>query len=314
LNPENQAASAAPALSVVIPHFRQPEALARALASLASQRDASPFEVIVVDNASGEMPTDECMAYDNVRLLLEETKGPGPARSTGAAAAKAPIIAFLDADCVADPDWISIILACFREHPDAHVLGGDVRILPVDPRAYTAIEAYEELYGYRQRLFVERDHYSATCNMAVRAEVFRAVGPFGGLSLAEDMEWGRRATDCGYRTVFIPEMRVATPARQTFAELARKYDRHVGHDFAPVAGRPVALVKWLAKTAAMPFSPLAEVANVLSNKRLPPGLGLRLRAFCCLTRTRLWRAKRMAQLLMGRDADALAAGWRKPAE
>jgi cellulose synthase/poly-beta-1,6-N-acetylglucosamine synthase-like glycosyltransferase len=301
-----------PAISVVIPHYQQPATLPRVLASLAAQEGMAgrDYEIIVVDNGSDMLPEAACAIHPNVRLMLETTKGPGPARSTGAAAARAPIIAFLDSDCVADPGWMAAILARFESDPGADVLGGDVRILPEQAGVYTPIEAYEELYSYRQWLFVARDQYSGAGNMAVKAEVFRTVGPFGGLSQAEDVEWGQRATAAGYRIVYVLEMGIAPPARQTFLELARKYDRHTAHEFDEVHGLK-GWARWLAKTVAMPLSPLAEIRNVFATDRLPGGFTLRRQTFCCLVQTRMWRAKRMIQLSLGMNPKELSEGWRE---
>jgi cellulose synthase/poly-beta-1,6-N-acetylglucosamine synthase-like glycosyltransferase len=298
-----------PAISVVIPHYQQPPDLARALASLAAQQDAPPFEVIVVDNASAAMPEAECAVHPHVHLLSETTKGPGPARTTGARAARGAILAFLDADCVADPDWIAAIAVGFAAPDCADVLAGGVRILPARPGAMTAIECYEEVFSYRQRLFVERDHYAATLNMAVRAETFAEIGAFAGLSTAEDRDWGRRAHAAGKRIAYVPEMRIATPARATFAEVARKWDRQIGHDYHEVRGRPAAQAIWALKTLAMPVSSLAAIPEILVAEHLPD-TPARLRAFAMLTRTRLWRMRRMAELLVGLDPERLAAGWR----
>jgi cellulose synthase/poly-beta-1,6-N-acetylglucosamine synthase-like glycosyltransferase len=299
-----------PALSVVIPHFNDPEGLDRALASLAYQEDPPRFEALVVDNDSTRTPERVCARHPFVLLLSETEKGPGPARTRGARAARGAIIAFLDADCVAAPDWMATICARFAAEPAADVLAGEVRILPADPTRRTALECYEDVYSYRQRLFVERDHYAATCNMAVRAAVFREVGGFGGLSIAEDRDWGRRARAAGKRLVFAPDIRIATPARSSFGELARKWDRQIGHDFAEVRGRPGALAAWTIKTVAMPLSALAELPRILRSDRLS-GPVERSKAFVCLARTRLWRMRRMAQLMLGLDAHALAQGWRR---
>jgi glycosyltransferase involved in cell wall biosynthesis len=306
---------AAPAVTVVIPHYQQPEALARALRSLMAQKGAPAFEIIVVDNGSAAPPQAQCAAHPSVRLLSETAKGPGPARTTGAAAARASILAFLDADCEADPDWIVTILGRFAAAPAGDVkagdvLAGDVRILPADPARMNAIECYEEVFSYRQRLFVERDHYAATLNMAVRAEVFAEIGPFAGLSTAEDRDWGRRAHAAGKQIVFVPEMRIATPARDSFAEVARKWDRQIGHDYRDAHDRGAAgLIRWAVKALAMPVSAFAAIPEIMAHPRLPD-TGARLRCFLVLLRTRLWRARRMAELMGGLDPDGLAAGWR----
>ena len=223
-----------PRISVVVPHLNQPEALRACLAALAAQRaEGVGVETIVVDNGSTVPPAALCAGF-GVRLEAEATPGPGPARSRGAALATGDVLAFIDADCTAEPGWIAGIAAHFAGPDPADVIGGAVRIAPRDPDRLTVIEAFESVFSYRMRLFIARDRYTATCNMAVRRAVFEAVGPFVGIAVAEDVDWGQRASARGYRLAYVPEVRVATRARASFAELARKWDRHIAHDFAVV--------------------------------------------------------------------------------
>ena len=223
---------AAPAISVVIPHLNQPEHLARCLASLAAGTRA-PAEVIVVDNGSAALPEAVC-AGAGAQLLQEAEPGPGPARNRGIAAARGELLAFIDADCLADPGWLAAIEAEFRD-PAAQVLGGDVRIACADPARPTMLEAFESIYSYRMDRYIAREGFTGTGNLAMRRAVFEAVGPFAGIGLAEDRDWGRRATARGYAVRFVPGMRVFHPARASFAELAAKWDRHTAHDFADMS-------------------------------------------------------------------------------
>ena len=297
-----------PAITVIVPHFEAAEALARCLASLAAQEEAPPFEVIVVDNGSARRPEAECAAHDFVRLADEPTPGPGPARSRGAHLAQAPLLAFLDCDCLAAAGWLAAIADLFSRHPETGVIGGDVRIALADPARPTAIEAYESVYGYRMQLYIARDGYTASCNMAVRREIFAAVGDFGGIGIAEDVDWGRRATALGVRIAYLPEMRIATPARASFAELARKWDRHIGHDFAAVrslGGR----LRFAARALALGLSPVPEALTIARSSRIG-GVGTKLRALACLTRIRLYRCRRMLALTLGQTGRSAAGAWR----
>ena len=295
-----------PRISVVIPHHDDPE-LPACLAALGPrQADGIAFEVIVVDNGSKAPPSVPA----GVRLLSEPVPGPGPARTTGARAARAPVVAFLDADCRPDPGWIAAIDRAFAD-PATQVIGGDIRIAAADPARLTVVEAYESVFGYRQQLYITRDHYAATANMAVRAEVLAAVGAFAGLGVAEDMDWGRRATALGIRHAYVPGMRVRTPARPDFAALARKWDRHVAHFWAETGPRPTARLRWLATAAAVAASPLAEIPRIARSDRLARP-GDRLRAFAGVTRLRLHRARRMLALALGADPARLEGGWRRP--
>ena len=182
------------------------------------------------------------------------------------------------------------------------MLGGDVRIALEDPGRPTVIEAYESVYGYRMRLYVERDGYVATCNMAVRRDVFAAVGPFAGIGSAEDMDWGRRAVALGYRHAYVPEMRVPTPARRDFAELARKWDRHLAHFYEENRRRPLAGPRWWLRTALVAASPLVEAPTIWRSDRLARPAD-RWRALRGVTRLRLYRSRQMLRLALGADPD-----------
>ena len=157
-----QAGDRTPLYSVVIPHYPQPDLLERCLESLMAQENAPPFEVIVVDNASKEMPTAVCARFPQVHLLLETIKGPGPARNMGAREARSPVIVFLDSDSVADPDWLAVVHRTVTARPDCGIFCGDVRILPIDQKAMNAVECYEELFAYRCELIIKKFKFAPT--------------------------------------------------------------------------------------------------------------------------------------------------------
>lgn len=297
-----------PDISVVIPHLSQPEHLRRCLAALRDQEDAPPCEIIVVDNGSPAPPEALCAEF-GARLLHQPAPGPGLARNTGVEAARAPILAFIDADCRADPGWLAAIAARFAS-PEIGILGGDVRIARADPARPTLIEAYESVYAYRMEEYIRRQGFTGTGNLAIRREVFDAVGPFGGIGIAEDRDWGQRARAAGHLTRYAPEMRVYHPARPTFADLALKWDRQTAHDFARMPAGPGGRLKWLARTAAVAGSPASEIIRILRSDRVegPRARGL---AFAGLVRIRLHRARRMLMLGLGSDAATLSDSWNR---
>jgi glycosyltransferase involved in cell wall biosynthesis len=112
-------------ISVIIPHLNQPEGLEACLRSLDAQslhRDL--FEVIVVDNGSAVAPAEVVARHQGTRLLQEVCPGPGPARNMGAAASSGGILAFIDADCRAHPDWLRTATQTLRSSPRGTILGG----------------------------------------------------------------------------------------------------------------------------------------------------------------------------------------------
>jgi glycosyltransferase involved in cell wall biosynthesis len=303
--------SASPQISIVIPHYNQAEQLRRCLAALAEQIEALgvPAEVIVVDNGSRERPGFVDGLAPFIRLMDEPTPGPGPARNSGISAAKGVLIALIDADCLPGEGWLSTILKHFTQGDSADIIGGDVRIL-ADQAQLTSIEAYESIYGYRFKLYIERDHYAGTGNMAFRRTVFDSVGPFAGLAIAEDADWGRRATAMGFRLAYVEAMRIYTPARESFDELARKWDRHIGHNFSELSSGLKPRVRWLARALLLAPSPLAEVWTILRSDRIS-GVGNRWRAWRCLAAIRGYRARKMLTMLSRAGRDTAHQAWRK---
>lgn len=297
-------------ISVVIPHLNQPAMLARCLASLAAgHRQAD--EIIVVDNGSVSQPSQICASYANVCLLHEATPGPGPARNLGVENSVGDVLAFIDADCLADPDWLAAA-ATEMAYPDAVILGGDVRIAYVDPGRLTMLEAYESIYAYRMDRYIAREGFTGTGNLVVRRDILARVGPFAGIGVAEDIDWGHRATRLGLRIKFVADMKVFHPARTKYPELKSKWDRHIAHAFMLTGRRPVRLAVWGAKIVAMTMSPVFEIPQILVSSRIR-GPRARLLAFVCLAKIRLYRAQMMAWLLVGGDPSVLSGSWNRPA-
>jgi len=306
----DQAEQGVAAISVIIPHFNQPDFLARCLASLQAQGDsASGTEIIVVDNGSREMPQAIVAGFPGVRLTHEATPGPGPARNHGASLSKGAILAFIDADCVAAPGWLAAIRARFAE-PGAAILGGDVQILHENPARPTAIECYEAEFAYRMEHYIRKQNFTGTGNLAVRRAIYDDVGGFAGIGVAEDRDWGQRAHAKGYSITWASEMLAFHPARHSFAELARKWDRHTAHDFEAMLARPFGRMRWVLRTSAMALSPLAQVPRVLRSGRIKGGWRGHILALGVLARIRLYRARLMVPLIFARDAGGLSGRWR----
>ncbi|RQH14764.1 glycosyltransferase [Bradyrhizobium sp. RP6] len=291
-------------ISVVVPHLNQPGALKTCLASLDAQsipRDW--FEVVVVDNGSVTLPTDVVAQYPGVRLLCEARPGPGPARNTGVAAGSGEVLAFIDADCRAHPDWLSSVWRSLHSLPLGTVLGGDVRIWRDAKPHLDAIAAYESVFAYRFKLYIERDGYCGTGNMAMFRRDFHSVGPFAGIDVAEDMEWGQRAQRAGLRFRYIPEMIVFHPARSSLRELYVKWDRQLLHYRNMADGKPAWRVRWIAQAILVLASPAPGIITILASDRLS-GIGARTKAIAVMCAVRMHRAITMLSLLRNRRAVA----------
>lgn len=295
-------------ISVVIPHLNQPESLRLCLDSLERGR-RKPDEVIVVDNGSRHLPHEVCDSRPGTFLFSEAKPGPGMARNTGVAQARGDIFAFIDADCLADPEWLAVAEAAMA-NPEAQILGGDVRIRYVDPTRLTLLEAYESIFAYRMDRYITREGFTGTGNLVVRRDIIQDVGPFAGLSVAEDRDWGQRATRMGYRIRYVAGMKVYHPARQTFSEMRKKWDRQCAHDYFSARQHLMGRLRFLAKTLAMPLSVVAELPRIITSDRISGGRS-RLLAVAGLIRVRLYRTVVMIRLLVGNADNNLSGSWNR---
>lgn len=309
--PDLAAAARPPEISVIVPHLNQPDHLAGFLQSLYAQDfDMGRAEVIVVDNGSRDLPAAVVAAYPGVVLAREAAPGPGPARNRGVALSRGALIAFTDADCRVARDWLARIAARFAADPALAILGGEIRVVARDPARPNLAEAYECVYAFPQRDYIARQGFAVTANLAVRRAVFDAVGPFAGIEIAEDTDWGQRAARLGHVTRFAPEVVVHHPARRSMAELYAKWDRNVAHHYAAFARRPADRVKWLLKAFALMVSPLAEIPRIAGSDRLA-GPRHRWRAWRALTALRLYRARRMLAVMREGPARAGSTQWNR---
>lgn len=286
-----------PHVSIVIPHLNQPDELEACLSSLDAQHlDRGLYEIIVVDNGSAVPPDAIVARHPGARLLHESRPGPGPARNAGVRDAAGEVFAFIDADCRADTDWLRNALQALASLPDGTILGGDVRIWHDNGNPVTAIEAYEGVFAYRFKLYIERHGFSGTGNLMVRRADFATIGPFAGIGVAEDIDWGRRACAAGFRFRYVPEMIVYHPARQTLRELCVKWDRQIQHAINTTRDTRGWRIRWVARALAVLASPAVDFLKVLSSDRIQ-GAAARLKAIAVLIAIRAHRAQKMLSLM-----------------
>lgn len=296
-------------ISVIIPHLNQERLLQHCLESLhAQQGNSASIEIIVVDNGSRNLPENTCAAWPDVRLSAEAEPGPGPARNRGIAEARGEILAFIDSDCHADPGWLAAIEEAFR-NPETKIIGGDVQVGFSDPTNPSFLEPYEAIYSYRNNEHIA-EGFSGTGNLATLPAVAADVGPFAGIDVAEDRDWGLRAGARGYTIRYVAEMIVFHPARDSFVELTKKWDRHIAHDFQNFGKKRFGRVKWLVRAVAVAVSPLYELYTVATSSRVS-NLHQRWLALFCLIRIRLYRAKRMAALAARGNSRNIPATWNR---
>ncbi len=146
-------------------------------------------EVLIVDNASTD-GTASLIESRPVTYLHEPTPGVSNARNRGIAEGSGEILAFVDADCLVEPQWLAELVRPF-EDPEVGAVAGDLQHAP----ATTAAErqAARLLGNWQQFAFNSDPAYPITANAAYRRDVIDRIGPFDPhMTRAQDVELGLR--------------------------------------------------------------------------------------------------------------------------
>ncbi|KAA8606414.1 glycosyltransferase [Salipiger aestuarii] len=251
---------------MIIPHHADPVRLERCLAALAPQLDPE-IEAVVVDNAPATpLPAALITRFPAVRLVVEPAAGAAHARNRGVAETRAPLLIFLDCDCLPDPDWLQRALGAARAHPGA-LVGGRVSVFDETPPPRSGAEAFEAVFAFDNRAYIARKGFSVTANLVAPRAVFDRVGGFRP-GLSEDLDWCHRATAAGTPLVYDDGLRVAHPSRSDWPALARKWRRLTDEAWGLQERGPRARMFWALRALAMPLSALAHLPKVVRSRQL----------------------------------------------
>ena len=198
-------------VSVVIPTFNHAGILTGCLEALLSQDfPLSDFEIIVVDDGSGDDTRDQVLKYAGstppVHYAYQKNAGPATARNHGAKLATGEVVLFTDDDCVPAGNWISEMYRPFRNPEDKVVaVKGAYRTRQKSFIAQFAQAEFENRFRkLRRNKYIDFvDTYAA----AFRRDVFLSLDGFDASfpeANNEDVEFSYRMSDQGHRMVFNP--------------------------------------------------------------------------------------------------------------
>ena len=184
-------------MSVVIPSYNSADTIDRTLESLLRQARGAPAEIIVVDSSDDErtrrvLEDIRRTASDGapeIRLIHMTRKTiPAIARNVGAAQARGRLLAFIDADAYAAPDWIGRIRAAWSQ--DLRVGGGAVRLPPEQRWRMIALAQYFLQFNE----FLERGSrrvtsFVASVNLFCDKTLFDALEGFPEIRASEDVSF-----------------------------------------------------------------------------------------------------------------------------
>jgi GT2 family glycosyltransferase len=222
-------------LSLIIATCERPASLARLIESLAPQLGGEA-EILIAENGSARQ-SDVPEVAGRVIHLYERAPGKCRVQNHAIEQARGEILAFIDDDVIACPDYLDQVGHFFARHPEFVAMKGRVRALedPVQVAGRNASYLDLPLVDHGEEVIEVAGVLGV--NMAFRASAFHRVGPFderlgpGAAGHEEETEMSARLRSAGYRIGYAPGAIVfhevdparADPAR--FIRIARERGR-----------------------------------------------------------------------------------------
>lgn len=222
--------SSSPRISIVVAAYNSRSTVSKCLKSL-SQLDHPSYEVIIVDDGSTDGTAELCESFQDVNVLRLPRGGPSKARNFGIRAARGPIVAFTDADCVVERCWLKELEKGFTG-PEVAGVGGD-QVSPIDEcetgkriQDFLRTIGFVSSYMKTDAVFREIDH-NASCNSAYRREILEQVEGFDETQFpGEDLELDLKIRRLGYKLIYNPAAVVGHYRPGTYRGFARMMKRY----------------------------------------------------------------------------------------
>jgi cellulose synthase/poly-beta-1,6-N-acetylglucosamine synthase-like glycosyltransferase len=196
-----------PMISVVIPVKNGALSIGKCLQAVLSQ-SMQPYEVIVVDGMSIDKTVEEAKSFP-VKLITETYGTVGGARQVGLEHAKGDYVAFTDADCAPEKDWLRNLVKEFDN--DVSGVGGGVLNVGQGLWETSIALAMNTIVGsatsVQGRLFKKTRFVRSIsgCNSLYRKEMLMKIGGYNvSLSINEETELNERLTRIGGKLVYTP--------------------------------------------------------------------------------------------------------------
>jgi O-antigen biosynthesis protein len=216
-----------PKISVIVCTYYGEATLRACLTSLQSLRYPD-YEVLVIDDGSGEEVSKIAQDFPSVRYIRQDHAGLSVARNRGAAGALGEILAYTDDDCIADEDWLLYLAAGFDD-PKWVACGGPN--IPPPPRNETesVVACAPGAPSHVLLSDVEAEHLPG-CNLAIRKSALDAIGGFDPAYrvAGDDVDVCWRLRDAGGRLRFAPGAMVWHHRRYTVDAYLRQQSGY-GH-------------------------------------------------------------------------------------
>jgi GT2 family glycosyltransferase len=195
-------------VSVVIPTYRATEHIAAALDSVFAQTLVADEVIVVNDGCPDTIALEHALQpyRDRIVYLRRENGGPGAARNTGIRAATAPLVAFLDADDLWEPEFLREQVGFLTRRPDADLVYCDGAVVAHggqrEPR--TLMESSPSIGEPTLEALLAQRCTVLTSSVVVRRERLLAAGLFDESigNYSEDFDLYLRLARSGARLAY----------------------------------------------------------------------------------------------------------------
>lgn len=286
-----------PLVTVIVPHYNDLAGLDLCLTALCDQQGVprDQYEIVICDNDSPVgLREVESVVDGRGRVVQTKTRGAGPARNEAVTHAKGRLLAFTDSDCVPDVRWLA---SGIEKVTAGSIVGGKMVVSVADEKNLSGAEAFERVFAFNNRRYVEREGFSVTANLFCEKASFDRVGPFR-VNVSEDKEWCQRAVALGYSLDYAANAIVSHPARPDWPSLVRKWERIDLETFnLLMEGSSLNRLKWLVKAWLLLIS-IVPHGVVCFHSDTIAGPKQRVLAIRTLARIRIWRFWHYHSLLL----------------
>lgn len=193
-----------PKISVVVASYNAERTLRGCLDSLQAL-NYPDYEIILVDDGSGDTTPQIADQYPKVRYFRHEAnRGLSVARNTGIAAATGELVAFTDADCRADEDWLYYIADDLLDSEFAGM--GGPNLLPPEDSAVAAAVMVSPGGPAHVMLTDRQAEHIPGCNMVFFKRALDSLGGFDPLfrQAGDDVDLCWRLQQAGCKIGFSP--------------------------------------------------------------------------------------------------------------
>jgi len=243
---ETEKYSSSVTVSFIIPALNEEKLIGSCLESIKKLNlpgMVSTFEIIVVDNQSTD-DTAEISTAHGAKVVACPRGNVSLARNMGARLAKGDWLAFVDADCCLDADWL---VHCAANLAGKETVATGCQILPPAETKGWVTRTLGSLSQIDASSEPTATRWLPTAGLLLEKEHFDSIGGFNEqLVTCEDSDLGYRLSERG-QLVFVPAATLVHHGESTsIGEILRREAWRTRGNFKLAMSRPRDLQNWLS--------------------------------------------------------------------